>query len=845
MIATLRMEVRAGMGQGWQAKLTADSSSRPSGLVSRIGGVETATTAVVEPADRQTVSEPVALVAGDLIPDRSLTEDDDDEFDHSAIAARVADLICNGEPPLNIALFGPWGSGKSSLAELLERELSTREGPRLITYDAWKYGGSSLKRNFIAHTATELGLSEDDPAHAEFHRGLYENRRVAEVSTAQLRQGLRKLGSRFAAVFASLVFIFAALAGSASVLTNESFFGEVGRALPKFLSGSAVLALLVAVLRTVFDVGKVEVEQSKPSEDERFSTTFKRLIGRTRPNKPAATGARGVWLARAAALRARAATSIRWHQLVRWWRGDSRHAQREPAGDPFVFFIDELDRCSRRDVVATLKAIRTFLDEENCVFIVAGDRQVIERALSEAEQSTPLDEENPYYSTASAFLDKIFQHQIALPPLRGRRLTRYARNLTLLTTGGLWSELSQGVADGEVATPDLDEVLYVLIPSHVRSPRRVKVLLNNYAVNARIAQSRIRGCWPQRALEIARLTVLQTEFPDLAGDLPSEPRLPRFLLHPGSAPASELVQDLIERWDLDQDESRDSDSLIGMADALGGSTTGSDDEDPEETPDDEENGEEQVSTTGVVPLRLRERVLAVRRQRRKQLQRYLERTDDVPDIKRDLLYLQSAGEDVGLDDPELAETIEGEATDSPSSVLKALEGRPPDERLAAARLLASMVDEVLGPERRNVMTVLMEVAASLGQRVRSIDRELADSLRAYQAATELLPEHLVGAARIAALRLQDRDLLNAVLVDPRLWEDAGRVSAIAAMGSVLPKEVFPRLREAIAEHVGDDPDVLGSPLQTVDQDTAVRLLEGTPIFEAIGAAVAEPESDEQ
>ena len=54
------------------------------------------------------------------------------------------------------------------------------------------------------------------------------------------------------------------------------------------------------------------------------------------------------------------------------------------------------------------------------------------------------------------------------------------------------------------AEPDtalLDGVLYVLIPSHVRSPRRVKVLLNNFATNARIAQS--RGIdWMARAREI-------------------------------------------------------------------------------------------------------------------------------------------------------------------------------------------------------------------------------------------------------------------------------------------------------------------------------------------------------
>jgi polynucleotide 5'-kinase involved in rRNA processing len=81
----------------------------------------------------------VPLSATDLVPDRRLTDAAKDKFDHAQIARRVAELVASAEPPLNVAVFGPWGSGKSSLAGLIDASLRERWGSvALIRYDAWK-----------------------------------------------------------------------------------------------------------------------------------------------------------------------------------------------------------------------------------------------------------------------------------------------------------------------------------------------------------------------------------------------------------------------------------------------------------------------------------------------------------------------------------------------------------------------------------------------------------------------------------------------------------------------------------------------------------------------------------
>ncbi|MBA3866579.1 MAG: hypothetical protein H0X42_09590 [Solirubrobacterales bacterium] len=123
--------------------------------------------------------------------------------------------------------------------------------------------------------------------------------------------------------------------------------------------------------------------------------------------------------------------------------GERREAGRRTRRKRLIFFIDELDRCSAEDIAETLKALRTFLDQENCVFVVAADRDVLEAALPKSEQTTPINAEMPYYSTAGAYLDKIFQHQITLPPLRSRSLAKFARTLTSETEGGIWEELAE------------------------------------------------------------------------------------------------------------------------------------------------------------------------------------------------------------------------------------------------------------------------------------------------------------------------------------------------------------------------------------------------------------------
>ncbi len=682
------------------------------------------------------------LVKDDLIPDARLRAGDVDAFRHLPIAARVAEVAVHAEPPVNIALFGPWGSGKSSFFELLRTELKHRDaGIALVRYDAWKYGGGALKRNFISSAATELGMKAGKQDAHKFHLGLYESKRTVRFEPTKLfRDDAWK--TWLMVVIVALAFTtvcVAVLATWTAAFTDNDSSDEVARLAPGIAARVGALLLALGAALRVLDGAKVEAEQVVPSEDEQFADLFRDLVDEA--TKRRLTG-----------------TTV--HRLV--------------------FFVDELDRCSKEDVVSTLSSLRTFLDQRDCIFVVAADREVLEEALDAVPQATPVREEEPYYSSASAFLDKIFQHQFALPPLRGGRLTGFAREL-VEDRNGIWKDLRDANA--------LDRVLYTLIPSHVRAPRRVKVLLNNFATNARVTEA--RGIdWLGRAEELAKLTVLQTEFPRLAADLFEEPRLLAMLLEP-PADQTDRQRLLLARHRIIEEIN-------------------------EESVDDEYEAPDRLLTA--------DDSTALLGRQREDLHRYLQ-SRAAPDPGRDLLYLEGVGDWVGLDDPELNRLIEDEAPTRPDRVIDALVDRPVTEQLAAARLLGHLSEREFGPERRNMVTALCRVLATSNPDELDDLGDLLANVKSFRAEQEPTATQLPGLLVLAvAAGEHGRELAGAVFASEALLETRERLALVSRLLPQLRDEDARGVELAVAEAFPEQPEVLLGVIAEQPVATVSRLI---------------------
>jgi hypothetical protein len=677
----------------------------------------------------------IHLSSEDLIPDRALRlAEDKDLLGHRAIAGRVAELVTSVDPPVNVALFGPWGSGKTSFGALLDQQLKECDGrAKFIHYDAWRFKGEPLQRNFISHAATALGRERGTDAGRPYHEGLYESIRSGHVDLGSI--GFPQWLA-IAEVFVAILALAALGLAIAVGIVAKAFGGDpldaISKILPGLLPATVVGSVLAAIGKQVVDNLRIDVSQSPPTQ-EQLRDRFRLLIKET-------TG------------------------------GLSGYSR-------VVFYVDELDRCPQAQIVETLQAIVSLFDEPKCVFVVAADRDALISALDVLKQGQPSDSEAPYRSTATEFFDKVFQFQLSLPPLRGPALSSYAADL-VSAEGGVWAELrDHGL---------LEDVIYVLIPSHVRSPRRIKVLLNNFAANARIASSRGLD-WQAHALQIAKLTALQTEYPLFTAHLQAEPRLLRVLLNPAEKPEDRSsLQHLAELYALDLDPTSDAANVAPIG--------------------------QQVEAT---------KRPEVRTALHGQFRQYLIRVQDSPDPSRDVLFLQPASDTSGLANADLSAQIEDTAIDAPALVVEAVSKEEPAERIKAIKFIAQMVPNAFGRERTNLVNALLGIAATLRYEVGLARYETLNAIEQLEKRPGLAADQLVPAL-IFGLRNQSSVLVARLFEKTELLDDVARTTAVALVADELTDGQRTRVWERVGALISDLP--LSQPLSQLSEDRALEML---------------------
>jgi predicted KAP-like P-loop ATPase len=97
-----------------------------------------------------------------LSADRPCSNPGDDLFGHAPFAESLADSICRypGNDGLVLALYGPWGSGKSTVLSYVRHFLEQRpeaEQPAIVTFNPWWFSGQeNLARAFLGQLQAVL-----------------------------------------------------------------------------------------------------------------------------------------------------------------------------------------------------------------------------------------------------------------------------------------------------------------------------------------------------------------------------------------------------------------------------------------------------------------------------------------------------------------------------------------------------------------------------------------------------------------------------------------------------------------------------------------------------------------
>jgi hypothetical protein len=349
-------------------------------------------------------------VADRLVSDRPIEDPRHDLLGLHAIALTLSHFIRNEntEPPVSIAVTGAWGTGKSSVLALLDRDLRTR-GLRPVAFNAWHHQQS---QNFlaalysaIAHEAVPRVFSL---AGLEFRARLViaRSKRLATFYfvTAALLAGA---GGYFAQRPEQLTIVADRASNLVDELEELLHLAEKGTAKGstashEHLADFAILAPLLSLVAT----GRRGLKA--------FGVKPEALVA------PFALGASGAELKAAVTFQARFAVEF---AEVTEALGDRR----------LVVMIDDLDRCEGANIVKMLEALNFLMTAGRCFVVLAISRRVIEDAvaknvkdivLEDADLPKDTPEADLKLAYANRYLEKLLNIEVAVPQMKPEALAK-------------------------------------------------------------------------------------------------------------------------------------------------------------------------------------------------------------------------------------------------------------------------------------------------------------------------------------------------------------------------------------------------------------------------------------
>ena len=428
-----------------------------------------------------------------FVADRPITTTGQDAFSHATVAATLSLAVSGSQSGAIVGLMGPFGSGKTSVANLTGDELRRVHGLDVVHVSADKHSGQARSRNIVHSVAGAMvagGLVEEHDVRAILRR-LRGADSIAVPEPEQMRlvrlfrdprdESLRDIWTTLIVT----VVIFALLLGLSVWLGHRP---------ATLLQGLAAAALALGAMKVAYD--------------HIIDSLFE--IPKRTESIPRAEAADDV--------------EIVFAQLV------SKHADRRKKG--LVVFVDDIDRLGEADLLDAMRSIKSLQavpQGNEPRFVVSCDETVLLKALKDAATTTSdaraLDSEagiarepTGAEDTARDYLDKFFHLRIEMPPNVYDDMPNLVQRL-----------IPAGHPLRDQLTEDqVERVLLVLARGEVRSPRRLIHRTNGFLAAFKMARDReVAGATARlhpgdvtgRPVTLARLAVLAVDFPSFYADL--------------------------------------------------------------------------------------------------------------------------------------------------------------------------------------------------------------------------------------------------------------------------------------------------------------------------------------
>jgi hypothetical protein len=401
-----------------------------------------------------------------------LTSGADDPFGHLDYVRTLLALVVTARFGMTVGLFGPWGTGKTTILEEIGRRLNAQYRP-LVAYacfDAWRYEGDSLRREFVREIAEQL-INADAvrPGFDSISHLRSFDADVAESASEHVKFDWKPLFVSLAAGIGAAL----AIGGAYLLLPLLDVSSETVIKIELVLLGGLATFLFVALGRSIAPVRTLETKRRFEYPDQ-FARSFDSLLAETTPER-------------------------------------------------IVIGIDNLDRCSPDRVAEILTAIKTFLEpasdslpgRPSLVFVVAADDQALRRHL-EAKEAALLGASSiasgdprlrDIQHAVSEYLRKFFNAHIHISEALDEDMESFVER-----------ELGPFFAARPIIGTDTKARLIELTSYGLkRNPRRVKQFVNNLGLRLDLFDQRFDAKRIQEKpgiLAMAKLVMLEEEHPD-------------------------------------------------------------------------------------------------------------------------------------------------------------------------------------------------------------------------------------------------------------------------------------------------------------------------------------------
>lgn len=220
--------------------------------------------------------------------------------------------------PATIGVYGDWGSGKSSLVQIIQAELEKEEGVVVLTFNGWLFEGYE-----DAKTALMGSILEE----------LIDQKRLLPELKTKAKKLLRRVDGLKAA-------------------------GGIGKIALGLATGGWPIALTGGF--DLIQIGKKAIDYFKEADPEKLNEYLKE---NGKDNDSEDDGDESL------------------RRSIREFRKDFSTLLDESKIKKLVVVIDDLDRCLPDTIIETLEAIKLFLFVRNTAFILGADERLVKYAV--------------------------------------------------------------------------------------------------------------------------------------------------------------------------------------------------------------------------------------------------------------------------------------------------------------------------------------------------------------------------------------------------------------------------------------------------------------------------------